>query len=597
VAQLTLEQQAEAALTSAIVEPRRALAAARTVHQRAADVGDLRVGAIALRAQGLAQLHLRDVEHATASLTLAVEEGLRAGDRDVEGRARMTLAAALSLSSRLDDALREAELAVDRLEGLDQARARAQRGLVQTYLSDLDGALESFAAAEPVLRRERDDEYLLSALLNRGGLRFQHADPEGAAADFLEAAALGHAIGRELQAAYAHANLGLVCTARGEVLEALDHLTAAEPVIRTHGGPLGMLLALRGELLLSVRLLDEARRCAAAALRTAVRSHDPLSAADTRLLLAQIAMADGHPAEAQRLARSAAAGLTTHGQHGLAAFARLQELRAAVARGARRLPPLDEVDALVETVSAAGWAWSRVEARIGAAEVALRRSPGRSGHRPDAGKAIEYLAAAARFRSGGPATVRARAWYAEARRRELLGDGRGAGRAAAAGLRVLDEYAQALGATDLRGQAASHRTALVEIGLRTALEAREARRVLLWAERGRASHLQRSRVRAPADPVLSELLTQLRAAAAEVDELDRVGDSSKAAVRRQVVLERRIRDHVRPAAARARSMTSSSAGDDAVTKARRPASTSTTRMATRLTTGTVTRSAGALVDR
>src|SRR5256885_147358 len=103
----------------------------------------------------------------------------------------------------------------------------------------------------------------------------------------------------------------------------------------------------RGELLLSLRLLAEARRCAAAALRTALRSHDPLSAADTRLLLAQIAMADGHPAEAERLARSAAEAFTAHGQHSLAAFARLHGVRAAVARGARRLPPLDEVDALV----------------------------------------------------------------------------------------------------------------------------------------------------------------------------------------------------------------------------------------------------------
>src|SRR5206468_9991231 len=125
---------------------------------------------------------------------------------------------------------------------------------------------------------------------------------------------------------------------------------------------LGPLLHMRGELLLSVRLLAEARRYATIALRTAARSHDSLYAADTRLLLAQIAMDDRHPADAQQRARKAAEAFTAHGQHALAAFARLQGLRAAVARGARRLPPLDEVEGLVETVDGAGWAWSRVEA-------------------------------------------------------------------------------------------------------------------------------------------------------------------------------------------------------------------------------------------
>ena len=223
-----------------------------------------------------------------------------------------------------------------------------------------------------------------------------------------------------------------------------------------------------------------------------------------------------------------------------------------MARGNRRLPAIDEVGALVEAVEAAGWAWSRVEARIAAAEVALRWSSRPRKPAVDAGRAVDYLAAAARFRNAGPATVRARAWYAEARRRELLGDGRGAARAASAGLHVLDEYAQALGATTC-GHAAGHRTDLAQIGLRNALATGDPRSVLVWAERGRASHLQR-RARPPAvDPVSSELLTQLRAAAAEVHELDHAGQSSTAAVRRQVALEGGASmAHVRLLVARAR---------------------------------------------
>jgi tetratricopeptide (TPR) repeat protein len=492
-----LEQQADAALRSADDHPRRALAAAREVQRHALAAGDHRAASTALRAQGLALLHLRDVDHAVATLTSAVEQGVLADAPDAEGRARMTLAAALSQSSRLDEALREADFAVQLLDHLDQARARAQRGLVQAYLGDIDGALKSLSEAEPVLRRERDDEHLLSALLNRGAFRLQHAQLAEAAQDLAEAVTLAKAMGRELQAGYAHANLSLVAMERGEVVDALDNLAAAETAIRRSGGAIGPLLTMRGELLLSVRMLAEAHLFASAALRAAARNHDPLSAADTRLLLAQIAMADGRPAQAQRLARRAEEAFTAHGQHGLAAFARLHGLRAAVAVGRRRLPPFAEIEALVEIVSAAGWAWSRVEARIAAAEVALRTSTGQArrpgGERPaaaDHGReppGVAYLAAAARYRRAGPATVRARAWYAEARRRELLGDGRGAQRAAAAGLRVLDEYSQSLGATDLRAHAAGHRIDLTALGVRTSVRAGDPRATLLCHRRTRCS--------------------------------------------------------------------------------------------------------------
>lgn len=592
--QSSLEQQAETALSSADDHPRQALVTARSVAVRATTVGDHRASSAASRAQGLALLHLHDVDHAVASLEAAVDEALLASAPDLEGRARMTLAAALSQLGQRREALHEADAAVRSLEGLDQARAFAQRGVVQLYLGDFEGAVSSFAHAEPVLRRERDEDHLLSALLNRGALRLQHGELLAAASDLREAVDLAGKLGRELQAGYAHANLGLVYMGRGEVLDALDHLAAAEVAIRRSGGAVGPLLTMRGELLLSVRLVTEARHVAMVALRAARRVHDHVGAADTQVLLAEVAMLEGRPAEAERLARTAERISVQHGQQRLAAFARLTALRAALARGNRRLPAIDEVGALVETVEAAGWAWSRVEARIAAAEVALRWSSRPRKPAVDAGRAVDYLAAAARFRNAGPATVRARAWYAEARRRELLGDGRGAARAASAGLHVLDEYAQALGATDLRAHAAGHRTDLAQIGLRNALATGDPRSVLVWAERGRASHLQRPPVRPPMDPVLSELLTQLRAAAAEVHELDHAGQSSTAAVRRQVALEGRIRDHVRLLVARARCTAPSSAGNVGAARSAQAESTSTVRMATRMATRTATRSADAL---
>src|SRR4051794_30039070 len=293
-----LEQQADAALKVADDRPRRALVMARSVRERAADAGDHRAASAATRAVGLAHLHLHDVDHAVTALTSAVREAQTASASELEGRARMTLAAALSQSGRLDEALREADRAVAALDGLDQARACAQRGLVQTYLGDREGALESFAEAEPVLRGRRDEDHLLSALLNRGALELHHGDVTSAARDLGEAIVLAETLGRDLQAGYAHANLGLVFVERGEVLAALDHLTAAEGAIRRRGGAVGPLLTIRGELLLSVRLLTEARQAAMAGLRAATRNHDPVSAADARVLLAQITMLERRPVEA-----------------------------------------------------------------------------------------------------------------------------------------------------------------------------------------------------------------------------------------------------------------------------------------------------------
>src|SRR3954470_10906869 len=227
-----LEQQADAALKVADDRPRRALVLARSVQERAADAGDHRAASAATRAVGLAHLHLHDVDHAVTALTSAVREAQTASASELEGRARMTLAAALSQSGQLEEALREADRAVAGLAGLDQARARAQRGLVQIYLGDGEGALRSFAEAEPVLRGQRDEDHLLSALLNRGALELHHLDLAAAARDLGEAIALAETLGRDLQAGYAHANLGLVCVGRGEVLDALDHLAAAESAIR-----------------------------------------------------------------------------------------------------------------------------------------------------------------------------------------------------------------------------------------------------------------------------------------------------------------------------------------------------------------------------
>ncbi|HEX3649928.1 MAG TPA: CHAT domain-containing protein, partial [Pseudonocardiaceae bacterium] len=171
-----------------------------------------------------------------------------------------------------------------------------------------------------------------------------------------------------------------------------------------------------------------------------------------------------------------------------------------------------------------GWPAAALEARLAAARLAGLRG------QPDTAR--EYLRAASAARRGGPAALRARAWYAEALLRDSAADARGAAAAAKAGLRILDEHAAAFGATDLRVHSAAHRRDLTELGLRTAVRSGRVARIFEWAERGRASTLLFRPVRPPDDPVLAELLVGVREAA-------------HGSPTRLAALERRVRDHCR----------------------------------------------------
>ena len=114
-----------------------------------------------------------------------------------------------------------------------------------------------------------------------------------------------------------------------------------------------------------------------------------------------------------------------------------------------------------------------------------------------------------------------------------------------AGLRIVEDHQATLGAVELRAHVSAHRGALARLGLRMEIEEGDARRALSWAERGRANALIRRRAEPPSDPELARDLADLRSTMAELDEARRDGADDASLVRRQVVLERRIRDRSR----------------------------------------------------
>ena len=533
----TALDDARAAMRLADDDPARAGPVAAQALLRARRDRDPAAASVAERALGYTLMMCRDMDGAARHLRAAVRSGQRARAPVLIAQARVILAFAVNQQGRPAEALKEIAAALVDLDGLHAAKVRAQRGVILWQAGRLDEAFADFQAALPVLRRAGDTHSVQRTLVNRGLLHAERYAFELAVADLGEAAQLCREQGRELSLGIVEGNLGWVETLRGDVPAALEYLGRAERRVETQGGLLGPIIQDQCGLLLSVGLLSEARDAANRAVGAYQRERRHLRTPEARLQLAQIASLDRDWAVALLNARAAAGEFTRQGRLEWAALARLTVVRAQLVTGRRSRVSVEQVDAMVRALAGAGWPAAALEGRLVAAELADRR--GRD-H-----QATTHLRLAHRSARRGPAALRARARYAEALLCLRSGDVPGATAAVRRGLRILDDHSAALGAVDLRAHAALHRGELTELGLRTALASGRPARVFEWAERGRASQLLHRPARPPQDPTLARLLSELRSVSGEIEAPNQSGPGNSRLVRRQIELERRIRDHSR----------------------------------------------------
>ncbi len=536
----TVEDAGEA-LRLAEAEPDRAVALSARVAARARSENDLATAAVAERAWGLALRHRGDVDSAIGHLREAVRLGRRARSPRLAAEARMTLSLALLEGGRPQQALAEINTAVRDLDGVAGARALTQRGTILLELGHFSEAIAHFRTALPVFREAGDLLWLSRVMCNRGLAHTYRHEFTPAEADLREAERLARELDLPLSVGFAQANLAFVLAARGDVPAALDYFDRAEQRIRRYDAQVGSLLQDRSELLLSVRLVSEARETAEQAIVEFEKERRKIKMPEVRLLLAQAAFLDGDAAGALHHARTAVREFTRHQRPEWAALARLAVLRSECAGQLRSRVSVRRVDAVVTALAEAGWRAAAMEARLLAAKLLLER-----GHLAQGRAHLRYASRARR--GSGPATLRARAWYAEALLRSSTSDRRGAASAIRAGLRVLDRHRAVLGATDLRAHVAGYGTELAEVGLRMAIDDGRPRGVFEWAERGRASHLLQQPLRPPQDASLADALAELRATVTEINSIDGAGrDGGKLAklVQRQVALERQLQDHSR----------------------------------------------------
>jgi tetratricopeptide (TPR) repeat protein len=529
--------RAREALRLAESHPGRAVALGSLVAREARAERDFATAAVAERALGLAALQLENLDTAVRRLRSAVVLGRRAGASELTAEARMTLAFALSSRGWSRQALREIETALVNLGGVAQARAQVQRGSIQLQLGRLDEALRSYQAALPALRRAGDLQWLWRTLLNRGVLHTYRYAFAAAEADLREAEQLSEKLDLDQSSRFVYQNLGWLNAIRGDVPAALRYLDLAERSNRALHSQLGELLADRSELLLSAGLVAEARETAAQAVQALERERRWVNLPRVRLLLSRATMLDGDPDGALQQARRAASEFARQDRPRWVALARLVILTCRLAGEHPSRVGVGQAERVADELATAGWPAAVTEARLLAARLALDRGRVR--------EACQQLRTASRGRRRGPATLRARAWYAEALLRLATGNRRGARIALAAGLRVLDDHRATLGATDLRAYASLHRLELAELGLRMAFQDGPAAGVLACAEQGRASHLLQRPARPPHDRVLADLLAELRLTVMEINQERSAGRTATRLVQQQLALERRIRDHSR----------------------------------------------------
>jgi CHAT domain-containing protein len=531
-----LQRRAGAAYALCAVRPEEARAAALKVIAASAD--DPEASVVAHRALALA---LRQLEGATAGLALlrhAIGVADRHGLTRAGAEARMSYAALLADGGKIAAALAECELAARDLPGRSAGPVLAQRALILSRAGRSEEALRDYARALPLLRAAGDVRFLCRLYLNRANVLTYLGRTSAAARDLRAGIDLAQAHGMHELVAMLSGNLGFVMTRTGDVPAALqifgETLPDAEGTFRlttTYD---------RAAALLSVGLAAEARQTLEDVIDQVAAAGFALDVAEWQLMLAHAALAGDDATAARAFARAAGAEFRRQSRPRWALLARQLEVRARWAGGERTGALAAAARSAASQLLAAGWQVAALHCQLVAGRVELDR------RRPDAARMD--LAQAAQARRRGPADLRAAAWYAEALLRSADGDNRGAAAALKAGLRVVDDHAASLGATDLRVHAAGLGAELAADGVRLAVEAGKPAAVLDWIERFRAGTLRQRAVRPPSDAKLAADLADLRRVTSELTEAIAAGHDVRPLRAAQLRLEDAIRSRSRHAA-------------------------------------------------
>src|SRR4051794_22874912 len=367
-----LQASADQALQWARLRPTQAREIGESVLEPARRAGAWDVVSKVERALGVAAMNLSEIEAALTHLRAAVVAGRRAGSRHAVGEARMGLASALVLRGQSGRALREMAAALPDLQGVEAMRARVQAAAILQELGRDDAALEELRRVLPALRQAGEVEWAARALSNRSLIHTGRRAFAAAEADLLDARRLCLDHDLDLLAAFAEQNLGWVKACRGDVPSSLRHYDAADERYRRLGLVEPSLLVDRAEVLLSVRLLTEARATAQAAVDAYRQQKRDVHLPEAQLLLSTVALVQGDTGTAGESAAAAVRGFRRLRRTNSVALARYACLQAEVATDLTRVNPTRAAH-VADELAAVGWKIPALEARVLAGRVALEQ--------------------------------------------------------------------------------------------------------------------------------------------------------------------------------------------------------------------------------
>src|SRR5262245_16836122 len=487
----------------------------------------------AWQALGLAEREIGDFSGAIRHLRRAIRVADRGESRERRADVRGSLATTLTLAGRTKEALAQLDAASKLAVGKTAARVATRRSIILWDLGRYNEALDSLQRCISALRRHHDPIWEARALLTRAVIRLELGASKRADADLGRAADLWRAAGQDAEVARALALRGWHSYRAGDLPRALDYLAAASAAFQVTSTVEPSVELDRCVVLLAAGLPSDALRQADSALgfldRRVPRA---LYRADIELAASEAALAVGETERARRYAATAIGLYRGRGRERGEWIARLALARARAARGERTRRFVEELGGLADEVGRLRTVDSAA-AHLLAGRVALS-----SGHRDIA---RDHLQKAGMHTRGGTALTRTAGWLARALSAEVDNSSRRVLRSARHGLRVLDEYRLALGATELRAAATAHGADLASMALRHELRRGNSRALLTWSERWRATTLALPPVRPSDDRRLVADLGRLRDVTHKLAGAQKAGTSTAPLERERRRLEEAVR--------------------------------------------------------
>lgn len=516
-------------MSEALADPRAALTNGEDLLATLPE-SEFRERSEVLRAMSMAARHAREVDTSVELARQAAEVAEMGGHTTLRLMGLLTMSGSLDIAGRTTESLLVIDQGIaDAPDDHLKARFVFQRGAVLDNAGKLQEALNAFNQALPVFRAA-NDEFSIGLALNRMGWAYIALGRLTEAEECLKEA-LELALDRQERAA-AHGimhNLGLLASYRGDIPEALDWLEKSDDLYMEVSGADAPQHVARAEVLISAGRFAEALESARQIAESAGTRGDTEHESNALLVGARAALMSGRYDEAIERADAAAAiyERDSIADRRVEARALAVEARFAAKGGSARL--LDQAEDVVERLSAEGVVVGTAQARFTSARIAAA-----VGKRDLARSQLRQVAAV----TTGPVESQLQSALARALLAELEGRSGDAARAAAYGLRLIDEYQATLAATELRLGIERHGGELAEIGLRHALESGRPRRVLRWLDRTRARALRVRPVTPSGSDEVSESLADLRRIMAELRNPESRKDP--ALIRRQLQLERTI---------------------------------------------------------